>query len=110
MNQKPAVIIGIGPNDVEIPLVFCENLEKAKEYIKALGDAFEIEYETEGTETGNFCCHLKDVELFGDLDEDSPIFKHFFKDGRYYGGCGNCDYLEVREIDFNTPFVKWDLD
>ena len=81
------VIVGLGPNSVEIPALVFSTKAKAEEHLH--------------THT------LRDIDsLDGDAEEEAfaPYFTH------YYGGCGSCDGFKIVEVGEGKPFVCWDLD
>lgn len=86
-------IVGIGPNRVEIPLLVFENEEAARIYL----EQFELDKLNES---------LYDIpEEMGEV-----MKKAFFKNGRYYGGCGECYRFEIRPVEFGKPMGCWNLD
>lgn len=99
-------IIGIGPNDLEIPLVICETKEQAQSIV----DRFP-------TLEGGWLDD-KFVEREGDYVDDDyewtakgrELAELIFREGNYYAGCGGCYNLEVKEFEFGKPMVGWDLD
>lgn len=100
------MVIGIGPNGLEIPLVpfitqgqaeeFINQFPKSDRYKNWLADDFvEREGAYEEAENGT---------------DPTGLYDKLFKDGYYYSGCGGCYMLEVREVEFGQPMVAWDLD
>lgn len=110
MSKKLAVIIGLGPNDVAIPLLIFENKEKAFDFIKN-----DLKLELSEDKNGNFYCDIdlesKTEEQENDDNYVNPLCRKLFSDdGNYYGGCGECDCLIIKEIEFGKPIVIWNLD
>ncbi len=90
-------IIGEGANDLEIPLLFFSEKEKALEF---LSDNFE-QY------AGNERWKADECD---DWDGGDGEVKLLFKNGRYYNGCGGCYSLILKEVEEGKPIVSWDLD
>lgn len=91
------MIIGLGPNNIEIPLVPFETKEEAEGLVSRLPIDPVTNWLSE--------------EFYDDgLDGDDPLYRLLFDGGRYYGGCGGCYKLEIREVFFGKPMVGWDLD
>lgn len=100
------MVIGEGPNGLEIPLVPFNSREDAEEFVK--------QFPTEGDG------YLSDAFSEGDApytDEDyehtelgASLYGALFKDGSYYSGCGGCYRLQIVEAQFGQPMVGWDLD
>ena len=102
-------VMGIGPNDLAIPLVMFPTKEEAEKFV--------CRFPT--TDGG---AYLSDdfIEIEGDYaDEDDDngqselgrsLYGALFKNGEYYPGCGSLNYLKVEEVEFGKPMVGWDLD
>lgn len=110
-----AVVIGLGPNDLEIPLLLFKNKRQAINFLQELGKNIT-------KESGLFSQSIKNECIF-DLDEEraekDEDYEYSNPDQKvlmdalftsYYGGCGGCYQLEVREVEFGKPFVPWNLD
>lgn len=129
--MKIAIIEGYGPNEVVIPCMVMESFDKALDFAKkAFGveDADDIYYEdsndmeSEGTHIFRIekqCDGMCDNGNEGNCNDcsrrpeknpelEEKIIQTFFK--RYYGGCGECYSIGVREIEFGERLVGWDLD
>ena len=78
------VIVGLGPNEVEVPCLIFSTKEKALEAMGSPG------------KDGNYW-RAADDELI-------TFFTH------YYNGCGECRAFELREVEEGKPFVGFDLD
>ncbi len=92
---RPVIVIGIGANDLEIPLLAFESINTATKKLNSLGLQSSSEH-----------------PYFFELPEmqSEKIKKALYKDGRYYDGCGECYSLEIRTLTFGKPIVSWDLD
>lgn len=107
--MKNVVIIGVGPNKVEIPLIVMESRQKAIDFLESLG----LQKSPHISEFGE---NAYEIDLEGrddDLDESPERLKlvnALFKDGDYYGGCGECYVLKIQDIEFGKPMVGWDMD
>ena len=102
------VIIGLGPNDLEIPLMLFTDKGEAE---KLLNDNFECGF---GRLGDSDYWDTKDGQVFventGNGNEPTEIAHIFFKDGDYYGGCGDCYALVLKRVVLGKPIVGWDLD
>lgn len=98
-------VIGVGPNDLEIPLVMFPSKEEAEEFTK------QFPTEEKGWLAEEFSEQQGEYG-FDDDDEEiiHPLYLKLFKDGNYYSGCGGCYDLRIREVEFGKPIVGWDLD
>ena len=100
-------IVGIGPNDLQIPLVICQTREEAQAIVDQLpkqgkNDWLENDFaEMEGKYID------EDDEL---TEEGKRLYSLIFKDANYYSGCGGCYLVRVVEYEFGKPMVGWDLD
>lgn len=106
--NNPVAVIGLGPNSLEIPLLIFGNKEEAVKHLEGLGLA--------ANKNGSIQWFLPEAELMQHAEDPeglcpaTPLLLALFKDGNYYGGCGECDSLVIREIEFGKPIVSWDLD
>ena len=107
MNEKLVVVIGLGPNSIEVPLLVFENKENARSFIE--GDL-----KLQLNENGNFCeidLESETEEQENDDDYVNPLCRKLFaNDGNYYGGCGECYALKIKEIEIGKPIVIWNFD
>ena len=87
------MIIAEGANNLEIPCLVMENVLAAQKLCNSLG--------MEGTKTRYV---LPDMGT----DEYNKALDTLFTS--YYLGCGEPYAIKIKEIDFNIPFVGWDLD
>jgi hypothetical protein len=78
--NKVYVVVGQGPNDVEVPCLIFKTKEEADIYVR------------------NNPAPEEDSELA------TPYFTQF------YGGCGGCYNMVVKEVEFGKQFVGWNLD
>lgn len=97
------ILIGLGPNDVQVPCLWFSTKEKGYAYVAdalertADGDTYwDIDHEFD---------NIRDAE--GDY-HNSELAKKFFT--KYYDGCGGCWRLRLASVDEATPFVGFDLD
>jgi hypothetical protein len=98
--DKVVVLIALGPNSVEIPCRFFENMKTGLAKTKNI---LGIEPTTKSTDEG--------VEYHFDIDlEAAPqeISATLFT-GWYYG-CGGVYGLVLKEVPFDTKFLSFDLD
>jgi hypothetical protein len=98
-------IIGLGPNEIKIPLLFFLDKEEAEEL---LNENFEYVEQYNRWETNN-------GDDFSERDENNRRkvtrkARLLFVDGRHYGGCGECYALKIVEVEEGKPIVSWDLD
>lgn len=130
MSEKTcAVLVGIGPNDVEIPALifpdFKTGLEKCKEFLgEPTGISGDKTYwnvdELQACEEDEDYEEMKDFDMITlELVEENGVYKKQIGNKpfnstkvytSYYGGCGEFYSLELREVEFGKPFVCWDLD
>lgn len=106
--NKISIVIGIGANELEIPLLVFPDTSAAKNYLKNLGldaSSGSCELPEEKMETSVYNKKTKDYD-----EIDNPLIKGLFKNGYYYDGCGGCYALEIREVEFGQPLIGWDLD
>lgn len=92
------VLIGFGPNDVDIPALVWSNKEAAlAECIDILGD----KYRTidEGV---SFSWTAEDNGFPKEIT--SQLYTH------YYGGCGECYCAKLVPVEEGKPFAGWNLD
>lgn len=75
------VIVGLGPNSVEIPSLIFSSKRKAEDY-------------------------LKENPLVDPLNFQNC--NQYYTS--YYGGCGECWKFIIREVEEGTPFVCFNLD
>jgi len=80
-------IVGIGPNDIEVTTMICESKEEAEEEILLRGA-------------------IPEKNIPNGMEKE--IGSKFFVS--YYDGCGEVYKYIIREISFNVPFGKWNLD
>lgn len=133
--MKIAIIEGCGPNDIRIPCMVMENLDKALAFVKnALdkkgeerdiyfgednegnerwisGYVFEVNFDKDCRDDGfgeSSCKHDGSCYSCPSKIAGEALSRLFFKG--YYGGCGECYALCVREVDFGEILVGWDLD
>jgi hypothetical protein len=102
-------IVGLGPNELEIPLLFFTNREEAEILLN-----MHFEYR-QGTTPELDSWRTDDGQVFVEQDEhgcNEPTAKAgiLFKDRDYYGGCGDCWALKIVEVEEGKPIVGWDLD
>jgi len=96
------LLIAVGGNDIEIPCRVFENLESAiEECDKIFG--FESIIGPYGTHVYNKSMDPNDID-----DDGERISSELFI--KYYYGCGGPHCFELKEVDFNTKFISWDLD
>ena len=99
------MVIGVGPNDLEIPLIPFFTQGQAEEFI----NQFPKSDKYKGWLADEFV--ERDGEYWNEEGEDhTGLYSKLFKNGNYYPGCGGCYMLKVREVEFGLPMVGWDLD
>lgn len=110
-----AVLIGLGPNSVEIPCMLFESAEKAHTFAKVnFGEQNKHgQYKVDFDEERVYDESEYDAKTVEEMKADGCVFgipkwKSIFKN--YYGGCGECFALIVKEVPFESVFVSWDLD
>lgn len=91
-----AVVIGRGPNEVEIPLLVFPSVLEARSYIAAI--------------PGLIPKSSTAWQLPERIEEGSEVAQRLFKYGDYYGGCGECWGICIRESNYGQPLVGWNLD
>lgn len=100
-----AILVGCGPNSIEIPAMVFENFEQGLEFceqkFERQPDHTFIDPAT-NNRSASWSSHKWESEDW------SAIVAKFFL--RYYDGCGDCYHLSLREEQFATPLVSWDLD
>ena len=96
------LLIAVGGNDLEIPCRIFQNMALAK---KECGKIFGFE----GT-INPYGDHVysKDMDPNEIDDEGKRISDELFTN--YYYGCGGPYCFILKEVDFNTKFLSWDLD
>lgn len=111
--------VGLGPNSLEIPLMIFNSMSEGRDYIsKILGEPKNHKGELTADRWYTYGVFELDRENKLDEAEDEDaadaefekLYAHFFKDGKYYGGCGACHEIILKEIETGTPLVGWDLD
>lgn len=128
MNNKFAVLVGIGANSVEIPALVFPEFETGLRYCKEIlgeptrikennarwnvdGFEYDAEEHTENQKDHDMISLIVDESETGRIKQkgnktfSSESFYKF-----YYGGCGEFYALELKEVEFGKPFVGWDLD
>ena len=98
--DKVTVLIAVGPNDLMIPCRLFKDIETGRQICDKI-----FGMEGESSESGDVIKYTKDLEI---EDEDEVISKQLFT--RFYYGCGGAYLFILREVPFNTKFVKFDLD
>lgn len=95
--QKFAVLIGEGPNNIQIPALVFSSMEKGLEACKkVLGEP-----KKRGTD---YYWRLDD----GDGEVNEEVIKQMYTS--YYGGCGECYNARLTEIEEGKAFVGFNLD
>lgn len=112
------VLVGLGPNSVEVPCMVFSSLEALlAKVVPILGEPKKYKKSTGyfAREEGMLYWNVdfESVENKDDDDDDSygddyNLSMKFYTG--YYGGCGECYRLEVREVTEGKPFVGFDLD
>lgn len=102
------MVIGLGPNGLEIPLLLFTDKEEAEELLDDNFERREGRQETCRWRTNDGSAFL--VRDENDCNHPSAKARMLFKDGHYYGGCGDCDSLKLVEVKEGEPIVGWDLD
>lgn len=102
MNNKIALLVGVGANQIKIPCVVFPNFDAGMEHVKGILGSPTAQEIVEENRVAEW-----DVN-FEDDGEQERLSEKFFKS--YYGGCGECYSLILREADFGVPLVGWDLD
>lgn len=102
MNNKIALLVGVGANQIKIPCVVFPNFDAGMEHVKGILGSPNFQ----GVEKDNRTAQW-DVN-FEDDGEQEHLSEKFFTS--YYDGCGECYRLNLREVDFGVPLVGWNLD
>lgn len=90
-------LIGLGPNDVQIPSLIFNNKDEALSHLLPLiGPPKSLE---------KLSWNVSDI--LGE-EPDQEIAKQFYTE--YYPGCGDCYRFILKEIQPGQPFVSWNLD
>ncbi len=106
--KKVAILVGIGDNQFEFPCRIFENMEQGKRFCKELF----------GNDSGSYEYDCDEAEETVEEDGETPIPALFNKETKianelfthWYFGCGGLYDFELREVDFNSKFVGFDLD
>lgn len=104
------VVAGVGPNNLEIPLIVFEDRESAEKFV----EKFPKDPKNKGFLDGDFS--EKDGIYYDEDDDEGlskvgkPLYEALFKGGNYYSGCGGCYSLRILEVEFGKPMVAWDMD
>ena len=100
--DKVAVLIALGGNDLEIPCRILPNIEKGK---KICDEIFDMAGQPD-MENPNIFYYRKDLEgeCEGHKEISNTLFTH------HYYGCGGPSSFMLKEVDFNSKFVGFDLD
>jgi hypothetical protein len=106
--NKIAVVVGMGTNNIEIPLLVFPDIQSAQTYLTNLGLNVSDNYCELPEEKMETSVYIKQTDKYEQIE--NPIVNGLFKNGRYYDGCGGCDGLEIREVQFGEPLIGWDLD
>lgn len=135
-QERITVLIGKGPNNVEVPCMLFSDLHDGTEYLASCG----LKYTSTHLDQG------RNQEIVFDLEEDCVLdmdllrnkiketmiqkcgsrfnTESFDQDGErevkemipelfytdYYGGCGEVWQFVLKEVPIRTPFVGFDLD
>lgn len=107
--MKLYMVIGVGPNGLEIPLVPFLDGASARRFISMFpkspkGDRLDEDFKEVRGIYGD------DNDSEGQSDLGKPLYAALFKNGYYYTGCGGVYKLIVKEVDIGQPMVAWDLD
>lgn len=99
--MKFYVVVGYGPNSVEVPCLIFSTYDKALQYM--------LEHVGVPRIIKNTDIPCWNVEHWERLEEDdrNEITKFYTK---YYDGCGGVYSLMIKEVEEGTPFVGFDLD
>ena len=100
--MNTVVLIAYGPNNIEIPCRLFEDLETGKQICNEI---FGMEGELLKHEDKDVIRYRKDLD---DEDEGNIISEQLFTS--FYYGCGGPYTFVLREVDFNTKFVPFELD
>jgi hypothetical protein len=94
------LLIGEGPNSVEIPALFWTNEQDAIEFCTTL-------FDEEGVRKAS-----QDQNRIRWVAEGDSLPKKILEQmyNHYYGGCGECYAATLRSIKPGTRIVTWDLD
>lgn len=104
----PAMLIGMGPNRIEIPAMVFESLDAGIAFVSAhLGK--QPDQLTENSASWNvydiresWNDHATEMDEYGD---PKGVFYTSYSDG-----CGDCYRMYLVEVAYATPMVAWDLD
>jgi hypothetical protein len=102
-------VIGIGPNQVKIPLLAFTSEQDAHDLLRSMGLVIDNwgGYSKIMTPEGEEDLYLV---LGEDNEQAERVRQALFKDGHYYGGCGECDRLKIVTVPVGVPVVGWNLD
>jgi hypothetical protein len=98
------VLVGHGPNNVEIPALIFGSKEAANEFCEKLGEPKPLYDGGPLIWEVDFLVGSRDYNEETDEDDSKRFYTH------YYDGCGACYYFELSKVEEGKPFVKWDLD
>ena len=110
------VLIGHGPNEINIPALVFSSFEKGLEHCKSfLGDPKKINTEKHiaywDTDSGKlereFEKNNPECEYDSEDDCHPTLLKLYTS---VYSGCGGFYGLSLKEVEEGKPFVKWNLD
>lgn len=110
--MKPVALIGLGPNDIEVPLIIFRDRGECLRFLATHDVREQVAgtgmYELVGSQP--IYIHL-DGPGGWDNTPPPPLAAALFSTGDYYGGCGELGALIIKEVTFGAPLTKeWDFD
>jgi hypothetical protein len=94
------VLIGDGPNDVQIPALVWTDKEKA------LKDCVEIFGREPDRKSGGGFLESFRWSIEEENEENEKLFAKMYTS--YYGGCGECYRATLKHVEEGKPFVAFD--
>jgi hypothetical protein len=104
-------VIAPAYNDVDIVLMAFPTVEDAHAHLSGLGLVRSEHNENaygQATIDGKVVPLSEALDMAGEATQ--TLRKSLFQNGNYYGGCGECHYLYVREVPVGQPVVAFNLD
>ena len=99
------VLIAQGPNGIEIPCRLFKTMDDGRTYCDKLFAKLNVTLKIINSTSVYYSVDLEEEwEKYGNNDISEELFT------RFYYGCGGVYGMTLKEVPFNTQFVKWDLD
>lgn len=98
MSSSVWVLIGEGPNNVEIPCLIWTSFDIAIDFcVNTFGKVYSF---NSSDSSRRWVCEGDEFQ--------KQVLEKMYK--RYYGGCGECYAVTLIQVEEGKPFVGWDLD